>query len=217
MRLPGLLFLGASAMWAQGGSVGFTPPNVKPAGLTGAPFSAEEEYVRGDQITKGRRIFRDSEGRIRTERLMVPGGKQYIVEISDPVLGASWVLDTQHKIAHLMAPQPPPPAAPPATSTAPPPPPPPQPQVTNESLDTKEIDGVKVVGNRSTTVYLEGQQNVIETWFSPELQIMLRSRSDDDIFRLANLSRKVPFPSMFRVPADHTIVEEKTTFVVQYQ
>jgi hypothetical protein len=40
-------------------------------------------------------IIGDSEGRIRTERAMAPGGKQGIVEISDPVLGASWVLDTR--------------------------------------------------------------------------------------------------------------------------
>jgi hypothetical protein len=78
----------------------------------------------------------------------------------------------------------------------------PQPQVTNEGLDPKEIDGVRAIGNRTTTVYREGHKTVSDTWFSPALQIIVRSGTGHDIFRMANLSRKKPFSSMFRMPAE---------------
>jgi hypothetical protein len=221
MRLFGLLIFGAAAIWAQGGSMGFTPPTVKPGGVMGAPFSGEEQWLRGESVTKGRKIFRDSDGRMRTERAMAPGSKHYIVEISDPVLGAYWVLDMQHKVAHLMMPQPAPPAPEPmpatlsnglaATAQTQ------QPVTTVEAMEPIEIDGVKVVGNRSTTIFADGRKVVGETWMSPDLQIILKSQMGDDIFQMAGLSRKEPYPSLFRVPADYTVIEEKTTFVVQYQ
>ena len=74
MRFLGLVLFGAAAIWAQGGSMAFTPPASKPPAVKGAPYSGEEEFVRGEKVEKGRRIFRDSEGRVRTERPMYPGG-----------------------------------------------------------------------------------------------------------------------------------------------
>jgi hypothetical protein len=202
--------------------MGFTPPTVKPAAVAGAPYSAEEEYVHGDAVTKGRKIFRDSEGRVRTERPMVAGGRHYIVEIMDPVLGANWVLDTQHKVAHLMMPQPlPPPAEPAAPGVQAPPtpqgPPPPQPVVTVEQLGPIYEDGLKQVGSRTTTVYPDGHKLIGETWLSTELQVLVKSQMGEQLFRLAGIKRSEPLPTLFRVPVDYTIVEEKGTFVVSYQ
>jgi hypothetical protein len=73
---------------------------------------------------------------MRIEKEMSPGGKLVVVEILDPVGGYRWVLDTQHKVAHLVLPAPPPPPIkavplntnPPAPTT----PPPPQPKVAVE-------------------------------------------------------------------------------------
>jgi hypothetical protein len=212
-----MVILGTTAMWGQ--SIAFTPPLAKPTAVTGAPYSGEEEYVHGGQVQKGRKLYRDSEGRMRSERPLSPGSNQYIVEIIDPVLGANWVLDTQHKVAHLMMPQPlppvqpVPPAPPPTTLQAPAAPP----KVTVEQLQPKEIEHIKVNGTRTTTVFPGGNTAVSESWMSPELQVYLLQQSGADIFRLANVSRNEPFPSLFRVPADYTIIEEKTTFIVQFQ
>jgi len=219
MRLVGLLAFSAVAVLAQ--SMGFTPPSMKPTGVTGAPYSAEEEFLHGDRTEKGRKIYRDSEGRVRTERLMCPSCKYYVVEITDPVAGVQWVLDTQHKVAHLMTPQPPPQPAGSSvminiapTST----PPSAGPPITKiEQLDPAEIGGLRVVGSRSITTYTDGHKLVGESWMSPELNVVVKNTLGDDIFRLANLKRSEPFPSLFRIPADYTVVEEKTTFVIQYQ
>ena len=53
---------------------------------------------------------------------------------------------------------------------------------------------------------------VIEVWTSPELKTIIYSkRSDprmgDQTFRLTNISRTDPDPSLFTVPADFKIVE----------
>ena len=227
MRLLTMLLCGATALSAQMASIGFTPPSVKPNGITGAPFSGEEEYVHGDKITKGRKLYRDSEGRTRTEREVVPGSDLFIVEISDPVLGALWVLDPQKKIAHLMTPQPPPMPAEPAVALVAPWSQPaasrpafprtPSPVSTTDTLDPDEIGGVKVVGSRTTSTYADGRKVVTESWMSPELQVFLRNKTGDDLFRMSNLSRKEPVPSLFRVPADYVIIDEKSTFVVEFR
>jgi hypothetical protein len=204
--------------------MGFTPPSVKPEAVAGAPYSGEEEYEQNGSVTKGRLIYRDSEGRVRTERPMAPGGKRQVVEIIDPVLGCHWVLDTQNKIAHLMKPQPPPLTpgavpAPPPMPTAPTGPSvaPPQPKVTNEQLEGRLMDGVSVAGNRSTTVYPDGRTVIGESWMSSELKILVMTRMGDQTFRIARLSRAEPHPSLFRVPSDYTIVEETGTFLVEYR
>ncbi len=90
-------------------------------GVTGAPYSAEQVQERvqtladGTHITQtgpSQKMWRDSQGRTRTERSMGspmnPNGVQYpiIVQIRDPVVGCEYILDTQAKVAHRIELQP---------------------------------------------------------------------------------------------------------------
>jgi len=96
---------------------GFAAPPIQ-----GAPYSAEEIQERqqtlgdGTHITQTpmhRTMYRDSQGRTRTERpMMMIMGEPHaqespmIVEITDPVAGVRYTLDTQNKVAHRMSLQP---------------------------------------------------------------------------------------------------------------
>jgi hypothetical protein len=83
--------------------------------ITGAPYSAEQvsEHVQtladGSHITRSNpvvKFWRDSNGRVRTERAMgmaLPGDSSSVptmVEISDPVAQVRYTLDPGSKIAH---------------------------------------------------------------------------------------------------------------------
>lgn len=85
------------------------------APVVGAPFSAQRasEHVQtgadGTRFTttsQQETIYRDSQGRIRTERTMMVGpnpqpvNAPVIVEIQDPVANVSYELDAQHRVAH---------------------------------------------------------------------------------------------------------------------
>jgi hypothetical protein len=99
------------------GSAGFgAPPPFAPNVVTGAPYSGEEvnENIQvltdGTRITHknmGRKVWRDGNGRTRTERPLGMGAHQasmpVIVEITDPVAGYKYTLDTQNKVAHRQA------------------------------------------------------------------------------------------------------------------
>lgn len=86
--------------------------------VTGAPYSAVRvtEHVQttadGTRFTTNTQqetIYRDSQGRTRSERPMIPGMMRpgmpdtpTIVEINDPVAGFAYTLDEQNKVAHRM-------------------------------------------------------------------------------------------------------------------
>jgi hypothetical protein len=98
----------------------FTAPRMIPAGITGAPYSAEQvqEHIQilsdGTKITQPAmrtKLYRDSLGRTRTERPLMgrlPDGQDspLIIQITDPVAGVEYVLDQQNKIAHRTTAQP---------------------------------------------------------------------------------------------------------------
>lgn len=85
--------------------------------VTGAPYSATEvvEHTQtladGTHITQKPRttlMFRDSQGRMRTERPMFPGPNAdengpTLIEIKDPVAGFQYTLDQQNHVAHRVA------------------------------------------------------------------------------------------------------------------
>ena len=53
----------------------------------------------------------------------------------------------------------------------------------------------------------------METWYSPEIQTVLMSRSVDPrtgetVYKLTDVQRQEPAHSMFEVPADYTVREE---------
>lgn len=103
-------------------SMSFSPMRFAPMPVQGAPYSGEEiqeqqqTLIDGTHINRthmGRMMYRDSQGRTRVERPMVPmmvasngGQAPQIVEIMDPVQGVQYTLDTEHKIAHRVTLQP---------------------------------------------------------------------------------------------------------------
>jgi len=90
---------------------------------------------------------------------------------------------------------------------------------TEESLGTRQVEGVKATGRRSTTVIPAGRigndraiQIVEEQWDSPELNMVMSSRFSDPRtgvveYRLTNVSRTEPRADLFIVPADYTVIE----------
>jgi hypothetical protein len=88
-----------------------------------------------------------------------------------------------------------------------------------ESLGTRQVEGVKATGRRSTTVIPAGRigndraiQIVEEQWDSPELNMVMSSRFSDPRtgvveYRMTNVSRAEPRADLFIVPSDYTVIE----------
>lgn len=83
-----------------------------------------------------------------------------------------------------------------------------------ESLGLKLIEGVRAKGVRTTRTVTNSKGEpvtaVTEVWFSPELQMVLLSISDDgedgrSTMRLTNIRRTAPNEELFRVPPEYTI------------
>ena len=99
------------------GSMGFAGRGFMGSPVTGASYSAQRviEHVQvaadGTRFTQNNRqetIYRDSQGRVRTERSIMmgpnaPADVPTVIEIQDPVAGFSYTLDTQNKVAHRVA------------------------------------------------------------------------------------------------------------------
>ena len=95
-------------------------------------------------------------------------------------------------------------------------------QRTDEQLGTRQVDGVKATGRRSTTVIATGRigndrpiQIVEEQWESPELNMVISSRFSDPRtgvveYRLTNITRSEPRADLFAVPADYTVIDAGT-------
>jgi hypothetical protein len=85
--------------------------------------------------------------------------------------------------------------------------------IKQEDLGTQTIEGVSAQGRRDTITIPAGQignerpiEIVTEIWTSPELHtVVLRKHSDprsgETVFRLTNISRSEPDPSLFQPPA----------------
>jgi len=92
-------------------------------------------------------------------------------------------------------------------------------QRTDEQLGTRQLEGVKATGRRSTTVIAAGRigndrpiQIVEEQWESPELNMVISSRFSDPRtgvveYRLTNINRAEPRAELFSVPSDYTIID----------
>ena len=91
--------------------------------------------------------------------------------------------------------------------------------VKKESLGTQAINGVNAEGTRITHTVPAGQigndkpiQIVFERWYSPDLQIVVKSTRNDPRFgtttyALSNVQRTEPAAALFTVPADYTVKE----------
>jgi len=90
-------------------------------------------------------------------------------------------------------------------------------QVKNEDLGTQTIEGISAQGRRETVTIPAGQigndrpiEIVTEVWTSPDLHtVVLRKHSDprvgETVFRLTNVNRSEPDPSLFQPPANSKV------------
>src|ERR1051326_889926 len=188
--------------------------------IAGAPFSADvvKESTKmlhdGSSVpvvTRGK-MFRDAEGRIRSEMELVStssAATRRYVTIVDPVAQVSMVLDPQSKTATIT--------------------PLPQPQavsrVTRQDSDrisakslailgardlgASMLQGFSVTGSRSTRPAQQAGKTVAETWFSPELKIELQAKIEapdgSTTTRLENIVTAEPDRGLFEPPADYTV------------
>lgn len=93
-----------------------------------------------------------------------------------------------------------------------------------EKLPARTIEGVMAEGARTTQTIPAGaignEQPILivnEEWRSPELQVLVLTRSADprtgeSVYRLTNITRAEPNPSWFEVPSDYTVKEYAVKF-----
>jgi hypothetical protein len=219
-----------------------------------APYSAvmttESTQVLADgnhiRQTSTGRIFRDAEGRVRTEQSLVALGalapnQSQMIFINDPVAGVNYALNAQDKTAtkstwgrgggapaqasmpgrdgsrgpderqnSRQSPDGRFGRGPDALS---------RPNVKTDELGRQTIEGIPADGRRTTETIPPGTAGneqpitiVSETWYSPDLQIAVLSKHFDPrmgeiVFRLTNISRGAPPPSLFQPPADYQVSE----------
>ncbi len=207
--------------------------------VTGAPFSANATTETSQTLADGTVIhrsnpsvlYRDSQGRFRREMtlgafgpLQAAGTSRTVITIADPIAGARYTLDADRKLARKMnfrgrAGGPDPDKAQAfeqrmqermqkeEASGA----------VKKESLGTQNINGVAAEGTRITRTIPAGQigndkpiQVVFERWYSPDLQMVVKSIRTDPRFgttsyTLTNIQRNEPAATLFAVPAGYTV------------
>ena len=100
-----------------------------------------------------------------------------------------------------------------------------QSQANTEDLGSQTMEGVLVKGTRTTHTIPAGRIGneqpitvVTEVWTSPDLKTVVYSKRTDprmgeQTFRLTNIVRGDPSPSLFTVPADFKVVEGPTPVI----
>jgi len=93
-------------------------------------------------------------------------------------------------------------------------------QVKTESLGTQTIEGVQATGTRTTRTIPAGEignerplEITSEVWTSPDLQMVVLSKRNDPrigetVYRLTNIQRADPDPSLFQVPSGFTTKQD---------
>lgn len=188
------------------------------------------------------RVYRDSMGRTRRDLALnaigpwSSGIPVQMANIFDPVAGVNYMLNVQEKKAFKMPPPPKPGlghggivtnkvfiaggGVPPGgaamafvekgAGTG---------NRTEESLGTREIEGVQAQGTRVTETIPAGKIGnekpiviTTERWSSPALQVDVLVKHSDPrtgevVYQLTNINREEPDASLFQVPADYTVRE----------
>jgi hypothetical protein len=207
--------------------------------VTGAPYSAQVTTQMTQTLADGTHIqrsatasvARDSQGRSRREETMSGigrlaassaasgGAARTTVFIHDPVASMSYVLDPNaHTVrqmqissngGHFGHGQ--------AASDAAPRARPNRAAATTEDLGTQVIAGVNATGKRITRTISAGAEGndrdlsvTTETWYSPDLQVVVMSKSSDPrfgerVYQLTNITRAEPDASLFAVPSGYTV------------
>jgi hypothetical protein len=87
-------------------------------------------------------------------------------------------------------------------------------------LGKQTIEGVVAQGTKITRTIPAGDMGndlpiviTTETWYSPDLKVLVMSKSTDPrmgetTYKLTNLSRTEPDPSMFQIPSDYTVKDQ---------
>jgi hypothetical protein len=206
-----------------------------------APFSGDVVTQTTQTLSDGShikqsttvRVFRDSEGRTRREETLRlnglavganGGNPAQMVFINDPVARTSYAMDPTNHTATKTGRGP---RADGANADNRGPRPRMEPRmprkndqnVKTESLGTQMIEGVQAQGTRTTRTIPAGQvgneqpiQIVTETWYSPDLQmVVLRKSSDprrgETVTQLTNVSRGEQPSTLFQVPVDFKVNE----------
>jgi hypothetical protein len=94
-----------------------------------------------------------------------------------------------------------------------------------ERLAKQIIDGLECEGTRTVATMPAGAignerpiETVTETWYSPELQVMILSKRSDPRFgeatyRVTNIVRSEPESSLFQIPSEYTIIDGRANKV----
>jgi len=190
-----------------------------------------QTLANGDHVqrTTTAAIARDSQGRTRMDRSIsgvgalsaTAGGQARAIMIHDPVAGVSYALNPASKTGTSMQIRTRPAGAEQsrarrsASSVA-------NAAEKTEDLGTQAIQGISAQGKRVTRAIAAGQEGnekeidiVTETWYSPDLQVLVQSKTSDPRFgettyQLTGLSRAEPDPALFAVPSGYTITEGRT-------
>ncbi|HZT28370.1 MAG TPA: hypothetical protein VFA33_00700 [Bryobacteraceae bacterium] len=193
--------------------------------VTGQPYSAvqtvqiQQTLAGGNQIQRQEQsnVYRDSQGRVRTEHTFTPPGQaaRTMITIFDPVAGYLYRLDPQSKTARQIriptgqaAANDNPRRRGNGANAA---------NTQTENLGVQTINGLAATGTRITRTIPAGAIGnvqpisiVRETWVSQELQVPVMIKSSDprfgtSVMQLTNISRAEPDPSLFQVPSAYTI------------
>jgi hypothetical protein len=208
------------------GAFGMHPGKV----VTGAPYAADvtNSFVRsltdGNSIqrTTTGHVARDNDGRTYSQETITGGmlgqnGPTTIIFISDPVAGYSYVLNATTKVAKRRAIKAPPAGGPRGPGEHPRPS---DSNVVTTDLGTQLVNGVNAQGKSITHTTPAGvignAQPLVstsETWYSPDLQIVVASKHNDPVggqatYALTNIQRGAPSASLFQVPSDYTVQDE---------
>jgi hypothetical protein len=214
------------------------------APVVGEPYSAVQVHGRVQTLADGSTVShhghhfvaRDSEGRVHVEVRMAEGQNgepdTVMVFVMDPVAHTitTWLsgapnhppnntkVATVFKIPAVEKR----PAAPagrpnPSESSRP------QPIITTEDLGTKQIQGLEVVGKRTTTIVPVGRSGnsapitkTHEIWTSADLQLVVKQewndpRSGKRTVELDKISRTAPDPALFRAPPGYVVKDAVET------
>jgi hypothetical protein len=188
--------------------------------------STEQVLANGNVIQHQQQttLYRDSQGRTRTEMsIQRPGGQTVTrVTVVDPVAGVMRDIDAQNKTVHEMVLRQPPSQNAgnqgnqrsgrglnrPGNATA-----------QTENLGVQTIAGVAATGTRVTRTIPAGAQgnsqpiqSVHETWFSDDLKVPLMVKTTDPRFgtatiQLTNVVRAEPDAALFQAPAGYTVTK----------
>lgn len=225
----------SQAATSQHPSVSTLSGGINLRSISGAPFSADvikdfnQTMADGTQVpveTNGK-MFRDSAGRTRTEtelKSTTGATTLHYVTILDPVAQLNVRLDPQTKTATLF----PFPASPSQVAEAklakalrthgakvsrqPA-------LVATQELGASTLQGFAVTGMKRTVPAAANAQGcqrarnvVVESWFSPELQIELQSSTEDprlgmSTTKLVNIGSAEPDTALFQAPSDYTVID----------